>query len=49
MKNIPWSADKKKAYDNYLKAHGFTPEEGWDDDYYCVDFEENWQDYIEVA
>lgn len=34
------------AYHNYLKAHGFDEDEGWDDDYYDCDFEENWRDYI---
>ena len=40
--------DEKKqiAYNNYCKAHGFSPSEGWDDDYYSVDFSENWQKYV---
>lgn len=35
-----------KARSNYLKEHGFSESEGWDDDYYACDFAENWHDYI---
>ena len=38
--------DREKADNNYCKAHGFSPSEGWDDDYYSVDFSENWQKYV---
>ena len=28
------------------QLHGFSPSEGWDDDYYSEDFSENWQKYV---
>ena len=38
--------EREMAYINYCKAHGFDPEEGWDDDYYACDFNENWFEYL---
>ena len=45
-KELNKMTDREKAYNNYCKAHGFSPSEGWDDGYYSEDFSENWQKYV---